>query len=80
MDARKNRERDSRRQGANATVKVVTESLHVFTGRKKVAKPSAVRYGWASVPDVNLFNREGLPASPFRTDLPTASKSAAPQK
>jgi sialate O-acetylesterase len=29
----------------------------------------AVRYGWANVPDVNLFNRAGLPASPFRTDV-----------
>jgi sialate O-acetylesterase len=34
-----------------------------------VSKPVVVRYGWANVPDVNLFNREGLPASPFRTDL-----------
>lgn len=34
-----------------------------------VPVPAAVRYGWASVPDVNLFNREGLPASPFRTDV-----------
>jgi sialate O-acetylesterase len=28
-----------------------------------------VRYGWASTPDVNLFNKEGLPATPFRTDV-----------
>lgn len=35
----------------------------------KVAKPVAVRYGWAHNPeDVNLYNKEGLPASPFRTD------------
>ena len=33
-----------------------------------VAKPVAVRYGWANVPEGNLFNRAGLPASPFRTD------------
>ena len=34
----------------------------------------AVRYGWSSYPEVNLFNKAGLPASPFRTDsfvLPT---------
>jgi sialate O-acetylesterase len=31
--------------------------------------PVAVRYGWADNPDdVNLYNLEGLPASPFRTD------------
>jgi sialate O-acetylesterase len=33
-----------------------------------VVKPIAVRYGWANTPDVNLFNQEGLPATPFRTD------------
>jgi sialate O-acetylesterase len=33
-----------------------------------MAEPKAVRYGWDNVPDVNLFNQEGLPASPFRTD------------
>ena len=32
-------------------------------------KPVAVRYGWANVPDVNLFNKAGLPATPFRTDV-----------
>ncbi|MEM9829797.1 MAG: sialate O-acetylesterase [Bacteroidota bacterium] len=33
-----------------------------------VSTPVAVRYGWYSNPDVNLYNSEGLPASPFRTD------------
>lgn len=35
-----------------------------------VERPTAVRYGWANFPVVNLWNREGLPASPFRTDAP----------
>lgn len=34
-----------------------------------VADPKAARYGWENVPDVNLYNKEGLPASPFRTDV-----------
>lgn len=34
-----------------------------------VAEPKAVRYGWANTPDVNLFNKEGIPASPFRSDV-----------
>jgi sialate O-acetylesterase len=35
----------------------------------KVAKPVAVRYAWAaSYPWANLFNKDGLPAVPFRTD------------
>jgi sialate O-acetylesterase len=33
-----------------------------------VAAPVAVRYGWAGNPDCNLYNKEGLPASPFRSD------------
>ncbi|HZL43505.1 MAG TPA: sialate O-acetylesterase [Verrucomicrobiae bacterium] len=33
-----------------------------------VAHPAAVRYGWANVPEGNLINKAGLPASPFRTD------------
>jgi sialate O-acetylesterase len=33
-----------------------------------VPEPMAVRYGWADHPLCNLFNRAGLPASPFRTD------------
>ncbi len=34
----------------------------------EVAKPVAVRYSWKDYPDANLCNKEGLPASPFRTD------------
>jgi sialate O-acetylesterase len=33
-----------------------------------VAKPVAVRYGWADNPACNLTNASGLPAVPFRTD------------
>ena len=34
-----------------------------------VSDPVAVRYAWADNPDdANLYNKEGLPASPFRTD------------
>ena len=41
----------------------------VVVSAEGVTHPKAVRYGWANVPDVNLFNKEGLPASPFRTDV-----------
>lgn len=33
-----------------------------------VDKPVAVRFGWANYPVVNLWNKDGLPATPFRTD------------
>ncbi len=44
------------------------EGATVVVTCDKVAKPVAVRYGWAAYPVVNLWNRDGLPASPFRTD------------
>jgi sialate O-acetylesterase len=34
----------------------------------EVAAPVAVRYAWADNPVCNLFNKDGLPAFPFRTD------------
>jgi sialate O-acetylesterase len=34
----------------------------------QVKHPAAVRYGWSDNPEVNLWNKAGLPASPFRTD------------
>jgi sialate O-acetylesterase len=34
----------------------------------KVVTPVAVRYGWDGNPACNLYNKAGLPASPFRTD------------
>jgi sialate O-acetylesterase len=40
----------------------------VVVSSDQVKKPAAVRYGWSNVPDVNLFNRDGLPASPFTTE------------
>jgi sialate O-acetylesterase len=40
----------------------------VVVSSPDVARPVAVRYGWADFPEVNLWNNDGLPASPFRTD------------
>jgi sialate O-acetylesterase len=34
----------------------------------QVAQPVAVRFGWNDIATPNLANKEGLPASPFRTD------------
>jgi len=33
-----------------------------------IKDPKAVRYAWADNPECNLYNKEGLAASPFRTD------------
>jgi sialate O-acetylesterase len=51
---------------ADATIRGNT----VEVSSPSVRQPVAVRYGWANSPEVNLFNQEGLPAVPFRTDSP----------
>ena len=40
----------------------------VVVSSRDVPDPVAVRYAWADSPQCNLFNLDGLPASPFRTD------------
>ena len=40
----------------------------VLVWSDEIPDPVAVRYGWANNPVCNLYNKEGLPASPFRTD------------
>ncbi len=42
---------------------------YVLVSAPEVKAPVAVRYAWSNYPDgCNLYNREGLPAVPFRTD------------
>ncbi len=58
-----------------ATARIDGDSVLVSSAA--VPRPVAVRYGWANAPRCNLANREGLPASPFRTDdwaIPGAAK------
>lgn len=50
----------------NADAKIEGETVVVTSD--KVSKPVAVRFGWANFPIVNLWNKDGLPATPFRTD------------
>ncbi len=48
----------------------------IVVGSEKVAEPVYVRYAFSDLDSVNLFNREGLPAVPFRTDsLPVFIRS-----
>jgi sialate O-acetylesterase len=41
----------------------------IVVSAKEVAEPKSVRFGWANTPDLNLFNADGLPASPFQADV-----------
>ncbi|HUT29839.1 MAG TPA: sialate O-acetylesterase [Sedimentisphaerales bacterium] len=48
----------------------------VLVWSDKLDKPVAVRFGWNQEAEPNLMNKEGLPASPFRTDKwPVGEKS-----
>ncbi len=50
-----------------ADAKIVGDTVMVAS--PQVPAPVAVRYAWADNPEgANLYNVEGLPASPFRTD------------
>lgn len=57
--------------------KAKIEGDTVVVSSEKVPAPVAVRFGWKNFPVTNLYNKDGLPASPFRTDdfpLTTAPK------
>lgn len=49
-----------------ARATIVGDTIEVSSDA--VTAPKVVRYGWADVAEGNLFNRAGLPASPFATD------------
>jgi sialate O-acetylesterase len=66
------------RKFVNADAQILEDKVVVTSA--KVDKPVAVRFGWANYPVVNLWNKEGLPATPFRTDdfpMITAPKKPA---
>lgn len=48
--------------------KAEIEGDDVMVSSSEVSSPVAVRYGWANNPPCNLYNKEKLPATPFRTD------------
>lgn len=49
-----------------ATAKI--DGKAIVVSAPGVQEPVAVRYAWADNPVCNLYNQEGIPASPFRTD------------
>ena len=50
-----------------ANAKIVENGVEVWNDR--IPNPKYVRYAWSDNPEgANLYNKEGLPASPFRTD------------
>jgi len=49
-----------------AKIKVKNNKLIIWSDSIKL--PKAVRYAWSNIAQATLFNKEGLPASSFRTD------------
>ena len=47
-----------------------TDGHDIVVFNDAVSQPVAVRYDWSNTPDGNVYNKEGLPAFPFRTDTP----------
>ncbi len=57
--------KDSRFVWANARI----TGNKIIVWSDQISKPVYVRYAWADNPEgANLYNKDGLPASPFRTD------------
>ena len=56
---------DKKFRWADAMIK----NNEVVVWNEEIPNPKYVRYAWADNPDfANLYNKEGLPAAPFRTD------------
>jgi len=54
------------RNWVDAQAKIEGNTIVIYS--PIVSHPVAVRYAWANNPSCNLYNSDGLPASPFRTD------------
>ena len=52
--------------GKYSAAEAKIEGTSVVVSSPAVPAPVSVRYGWAANPSCDLFNKEGLPASPFQ--------------
>jgi sialate O-acetylesterase len=58
---------------------LITGPDQITVGHPTITKPVAVRYAWADNPVCNLFSKDGLPVTPFRSDdFPPAPVAAKP--
>lgn len=51
----------------NADAKIISKN-EIEIWSEAIINPVAIRYAWAQNPICNMYNREGLPMTPFRTD------------
>jgi sialate O-acetylesterase len=55
------------RDGKFVAAQARIDGASVVVSSPDVREPASARYAWAESPECNLYNNEGLPASPFRT-------------
>lgn len=60
--------------GVFIPAKAVIKNNAVEVSSENIKHPAAVRFGWNEGAHSNLYNKNGLPALPFRTDNPLALK------
>ena len=53
--------------GKFVPAEAVIDGKTIVVSSPSVSMPAYVRYGWSEDPPCNLYNIEGLPASPFRS-------------
>jgi len=58
----------ARADGKFSWAKAEVRGDKVVVSAESIKSPVAVRYNWGDNPSGNLYNKEGLPALPFRTD------------
>ena len=54
--------------------KAIIKNNTVEVSAENILHPVAVRFGWNEADHPNLYNKDGLPALPFRTDNPLSTK------
>ncbi|MNL34133.1 hypothetical protein D3C87_1560890 [compost metagenome] len=52
----------------------IIKDKKIIVSVKGLKKPVAVRFGWNEAMQPNLYNKDGLPALPFRTDNPLTTQ------
>lgn len=50
------------------SARAIIDGNTVLVSARGIKRPKAVRFAWSNTAEPNLFNRDGLPASCFRTD------------
>jgi sialate O-acetylesterase len=48
---------------------MIVDGTRILIASPRVARPTGVRYAWAPMPTASLYNKEGLPAIPFRMQV-----------